>query len=194
MDFGLLGRVAVVAGKPLDERVVFARALTDEGAKVVETDLESGVAAVREAVENYGRLDVVVTVLECNPEVEVDATTDVSVLLEAWESVLRLVELYQAAAPPMQEAGWGRFVAVLSTATKTVPEHGGDLAAMLHLGSLGFHKDVATTLGPSAVTVSAVLRTAAVPADEVADVVAFLASDRSGYLTGITIAVDAGAG
>lgn len=194
VDLGFADRVAVVAGNGAAPRRACAQLLAAEGAEVLEADLAGGAAAATAALERHGRLDVVVALLDRSPVPMISDITDVEELLDVWDPVLDVVELYQVTAPAFRTGGWGRFVAVLSSTAKTVGEQGGDLDAIAGLGLLGFHKDVGWTLGPDGVTANAVLRTPEVSDDEVADVVAFLASEGAGYLSGITITVDAGTG
>ena len=194
MDLGLADRVAVVAGNDPAPRGACARTLVAEGVAVAEAELAGAAVSAEAALARHGRLDVVVALLDRSPVPTITEVRDVGQLFESWDHVLEVVELYQAAAPALRAGGWGRFVAVISANAKTVGEAGGDLDAMASLGLLGFHKDVGWTLGPDQITANAVLRTPEVSDDEVADVVAFLASEGAGYLSGITIAVDAGAG
>ena len=180
MNLGLGGRVVVIDGGDDGLGPACAAVFTAEGAQVVPT--------VDHAVEEFGRVDVVVVIPPAAGPLDLDLSADA--LDAAWEPVLDAVRTYQQALGPMEARGWGRFVYVTTTGVKEV--NGDELDLVSGLAMLGLHKCVGWEAGPSAVTANAVLRNDAVSDAEVADAVAFLASDRAGYLSGITLAVDAG--
>jgi enoyl-[acyl-carrier-protein] reductase (NADH) len=92
----------------------------------------------------------------------------------------------------MRARGWGRLITVITAGVRAVagPEH--ELDTLTGLGFLGLHKCVTGEEGLAGVTANAVLRAGDVPDDDVAAAVAFLASERAAYLSGITITVDGG--
>jgi NAD(P)-dependent dehydrogenase (short-subunit alcohol dehydrogenase family) len=124
----------------------------------------------------------------------------------------------QAVLPAMKEAGWGRIVNFSSTAGKNVSTVGGAHYTAAKAGILGFTRHLAKEVAADGITVNAVCpglidtemvratidddRTAAyarsfpIPRlglpEEVAELVAFLASDRAGYITGASLDINGG--
>jgi len=133
--------------------------------------------------------------------------------------VLAPLVLVKAVAPGMRERGWGRIVNVGSSST-IEPIQGLNLSNAHRMATVGFFKTLATELAGDGITVNTVAtgrfgterladasgsldgaREAAktgVPAgrlgesSEFGDLVAFIASDRAGYLTGTVIPLDGG--
>jgi 3-oxoacyl-[acyl-carrier protein] reductase len=124
----------------------------------------------------------------------------------------------QAVLPAMKEAGWGRIVNFSSTAGKNVSTVGGAHYTASKAGVLGFTRHLAKEVAPDGITVNAVCpglidtemvratiddaRTQAYAAgfpisrlgqpQEVADLVAFLASDQASYITGASLDINGG--
>ena len=124
----------------------------------------------------------------------------------------------QAAIGPMREAGWGRIVNFSSTAGKNVSTVGGAHYTAAKAGVLGFTRHLAKEVAGYGITVNAVcpglidtemVRAVITPerADayansfpvsrlgepgEVAELVAFLASDRASYITGASLDINGG--
>ncbi len=124
----------------------------------------------------------------------------------------------QAAIGPMREAGWGRIVNFSSTAGKNVSTVGGAHYTAAKAGVLGFTRHLAKEVSAYGITVNAVcpglidtemVRAVISPerADayargfpvsrlgeprEVAELVAFLASDRASYITGASLDINGG--
>lgn len=180
------------------------------------TDDVSVRAAVAAAVESLGRLDVVVncaapravsgapTGLEELDEADVLANVDTKVL-----GYLRVV---RAAAPHLRERG-GQVVNISGTNARVTGNVGGSIR---NIGVVALTKNLADELGPDGVSVVCVHpgltvteRTAgdpeyaakaaglnalgrAIGAEEVADVVAFLASPRGRVANGSVVTVDGG--
>jgi 3-oxoacyl-[acyl-carrier protein] reductase len=124
----------------------------------------------------------------------------------------------QAVLPPMKEAGWGRIVNFSSTAGKNVSTVGGAHYTASKAGVLGFTRHLAKEVAPDGITVNAVcpglidtemvrttiddkkmkayadsfpIQRLGLPT-EVADLVAFLASDQAAYITGASLDINGG--
>lgn len=141
--------------------------------------------------------------------------------VELWEETLRvdLTGVFlctRAIAPIMVAAGWGRVINIASIAGISGGTVGPHYAAS-KAGVIGFTKSVAQELAPYGITVNAIapgpieteMLAAQDPAavermlsltparrlgrvEEVAAVVAFLATDAAGYINGETIVIDGG--
>jgi NAD(P)-dependent dehydrogenase (short-subunit alcohol dehydrogenase family) len=175
-------------------------------------------AMVAQALDRFGRLDVLVnnaaaafsTRFEQIGEEEWRRAVDVN-LTAAFLCI-------QAALPAMKANGYGRVVNLSSTAGKSVSTLGGAHYTASKAGLLGLTRAAAKELGPYGVTVNAVCpglidteltREHATPeqlaayassfpvrrlgtAEEVADLIAFLASEQAGYITGASIDINGG--
>ncbi len=124
----------------------------------------------------------------------------------------------QAVLPSMKDGGWGRIVNFSSTAGKSVSTLGGAHYTAAKAGILGFTRHLAKEVAGDGITVNAVCPglidtemvrstidkeriqryTEGFPIsrlgkpEEVADLVAFLASDRAAYITGAAIDINGG--
>ena len=124
----------------------------------------------------------------------------------------------RAALPTMREAGWGRIVNFSSTAGKNVSTVGGAHYTAAKAGILGFTRHLAKEEAGYGITVNSVcpglidtemVRTTIDPGltkayaasfpiprlgepEEVAELVAFLASDRAAYITGASLDINGG--
>ncbi|WP_439680952.1 SDR family NAD(P)-dependent oxidoreductase [Embleya sp. MST-111070] len=124
----------------------------------------------------------------------------------------------QSALPAMRDARWGRIVNFSSTAGKTISTAGGAHYTTAKHGVLGLTRHLAKAYGPAGVTVNAVcpglidtpMARGLLPEEsladivgsfpvprigqpwEVAELVAFLASDRAAYITGAAIDINGG--
>ncbi|MEV8632782.1 SDR family NAD(P)-dependent oxidoreductase [Streptosporangium sp. NPDC051023] len=124
----------------------------------------------------------------------------------------------QQGLPAMRDGRWGRIVNFSSTAGKTISTAGGAHYTTAKHGVLGLTRHLAKAYGPDGVTVNAVcpglidtpMARALLPEEaleratqsfpvprvgqpwEVAELVAFLASDRAAYITGAAIDINGG--
>jgi 3-oxoacyl-[acyl-carrier protein] reductase len=188
-------------------------------AVAVQADLDDPEQAkrlVRKAAEELGGLTILVNNAGYSQHADVEELE-----LEDWERMVRVTltaafVCAQAAVPWMKEAGWGRIVNVVSLRAMTGSDHGAHYAAAKS-GLIGLTKSLALELAKYNITVNGIspgytktemtraalekhgaeimkkipLGRAAEP-EEVAAVIAFLASDDAGYITGETINVNGG--
>jgi 3-oxoacyl-[acyl-carrier protein] reductase len=172
---------------------------------------------VERTLSAFGGIDVLVLNSGGPPR-----TTAVGVTEETLEETVRLllvssVRLVALCLPHLRKSGHGRVVAITSSSVKE-PIDGLALSNAVRPGLIGWLKTLSRELGPDGITVNAIapgridtdrlrevypagpteadleaipLRRLGAPA-EIANVVCFLASDRGGYVTGTTIAVDGG--
>lgn len=124
----------------------------------------------------------------------------------------------QRALPAMRGGRWGRIVNFSSTAGKTISTAGGAHYTTAKHGVLGLTRHLAKACGPDGITVNAVcpglidtpMARAVLPGGslehvtrsfpvprlgqpwEVAELVAFLASDRAAYITGAAVDINGG--
>lgn len=173
-------------------------------------------AMVQEVLENWGRLEILVNNAGFDRPATLLKVTD-----EDWEAVLGVhlrgsLNTIRAAAPHMMERSYGKIVNISSIYART-----GAVAAISYSSAkaaiLGLTKSVARELGKHAINVNAVLPgLTATPtilkmpekykdmilketplgrmADpmEIANVVAFLASDEASFMTGACVEVTGG--
>jgi NAD(P)-dependent dehydrogenase (short-subunit alcohol dehydrogenase family) len=182
------------------------------------TSSEDVERAVGTALERFGRLDVLVNaagVLRPTRLLEMsEEEWDWVVAVNLKGSFLTS----RAAAKPMVERGFGRIVHFSSTAGKTVSTIGGSHYTAAKHGVLGLTRALAKELAPHGVTVNAVcpglidtemVRQTISPEvverfkasfpiprlgtpEEVAELVAFLTSDRASYITGAALDINGG--
>ena len=175
--------------------------------------------AFERAETAYGGVDVLVN--NVGQSAREDAGPFVESREDTWRFVLEIslmtaLRFSRRAAPGMKARGWGRILNMSSDAALVGDAGLADYAAAKS-GLIGFTRSLARELAPHGVTVNAVcpgaIRTQALgrlPADmadrvrlgspmrrigepeEVGELVAFLAGDGGGYITGQTIAVDGG--
>jgi NAD(P)-dependent dehydrogenase (short-subunit alcohol dehydrogenase family) len=182
------------------------------------TSSEDVARAVGVACERFGRLDILVNaagVLRPTRLLEMtEEEWDWVVAVNLKGSFLTS----RAAAKPMVERGFGRIVHFSSTAGKTVSTIGGSHYTAAKHGVLGLTRALAKELAPHGVTVNAVcpglidtemVRQTISPEavarfeasfpiprlgtpEEVAELIAFLTSDRASYITGAALDINGG--
>lgn len=203
------GAEAVVAKiKALGQRAIALQADVGEP--------EQARRLVQQAAEGLGGLQILVNNAGYSQHADIEGLK-----LEDWEKMLRVgltaaFVCAQAAVPYMRAAGWGRIVNVASLRAMTGSDHGAHYASA-KAGIVGLTKSLALELAKYKITVNAVApgytRTemtraaleqhgaeiaAKIPLgrpaepEEIAAVIAFLASDDASYITGETINVNGG--
>ncbi len=199
-----------------------AEALVRDGGKAVAveadvTDAESVAAMVATATETFGGVDILVNNAGFTRDMRISRMEEAD-----WDAVVDVILkgaflCTKAASAIMTERGWGRIVNISSRAHLGNPGQANYSAAKA--GILGFTRAMALELGRNGVTVNAVapgiIGTEAVRSlghfdkiveaaekitpirrlgtvEDVADAVAFLASERASYITGEVLHVTGG--
>jgi 3-oxoacyl-[acyl-carrier protein] reductase len=242
VNLGLAGRRAAIPGASSGLGLAAARALAAEGVTVVigardETRLHAAaesidgnviaipgdvgtpagaVAWAEAAAGELGGVDIVVPNAGGPPPGNFASTP-----LDAYPAALDLnllsvVALCKTLVPPMQQAGWGRVVAITSVSVRQ-PLPYLILSNTARAGATGFLKTLALEVAIDGVTVNSVLpashdtdrirqlhggdtsgAAAHIPAgrlgrpDDFGAVVAFLCSEQANFITGSALAVDGG--
>jgi NAD(P)-dependent dehydrogenase (short-subunit alcohol dehydrogenase family) len=180
-----------------------------------KSDVASLVATVE---ERFGQIDILVNnagVLRPTKIVEIDEDEwDFVVGVNLKGTFL----CSQAVIPGMRNRGWGRIVNLSSTAGKNVSTIGGAHYTAAKAGVLGLTRHIASEVAHDGITVNAVcpglidtdmtrrtITTAETEAyaasfpiprlgrpDEVAELIAFLATDRAAYITGASMDINGG--
>jgi 3-oxoacyl-[acyl-carrier protein] reductase len=200
----LRGAGCVAEGYPAD--------LTDRAA------VDEMVARVR---ERFGRIDILVNnagMVAVGDTEGQDETAFIEVDAASWDGQLdqtlgTAFNVTRAVAPLMVAQGYGRIVMVSSVTGPRVSAPGSPAYSAAKAGMDGLMRAIAIEVGSHGVAVNSVqpgwIATGSqLPdeveagkhtplgrsgtADEVAEVIAFVASDRASYLTGATIVVDGG--
>lgn len=241
MDLGLRGRSAVVAGASAGLGFACAEALVAEGVSVVigSRDAERNIAAAerlgngtkgliadlhcgdagadfveRAAVALGGFPDILILNSGGPPKGGFNDVGRDAFLPAIEQNLLSAVGMCEAAAPPMQERGWGRVIAITSIAVRQ-PIPYLILSNTARAGLTSYLKSMSMSLVATGVTVNSLLpgghatervidlygQSAGVehvpmgrtgrPADFGA-ACAFLASEQAGFITGVTLPVDGG--
>jgi 3-oxoacyl-[acyl-carrier protein] reductase len=173
---------------------------------------------VREVVAKWGKIDILVNNAGITRDSLLPRMSD-----EAWDEVMNtnLRGAYlctKFVLPSMLGQRWGRIINITSVAGLTGSPGQGNYAAS-KAGLIGLTKSIAWEVGPRNITVNAIApgyisteMTEALPQErkdyilseiplgrygkpeDIAELVAFLASERAGYITGQVISVDGGVG
>ena len=192
-----------------------AEALAAPGDAASSADVTRLVAA---ALKQYGSIDILINnagVLRPTPVFDIEEDEWDMVVNGNLKSTYLCS---RAALPAMREQGWGRIVNFSSSAGKNVSTVGGAHYTASKAAVLGFTRHLAKEEAPHGITVNAVCpglidtemvrstiseeRAAAYAASfpisrlgepsEVAELVAFLASDRASYITGASLDINGG--
>ena len=173
---------------------------------------------VARAVEHYGEVHILINnagILRPTPVIDIQEDEwDLVVNVNLKGTYL----CSRAVLPSMQKTGWGRIVNFSSTAGKNISTVGGAHYTAAKAGILGFTRHLAKEVAGYGITVNAVCpglidtemvrstisaERAQAYADsfpikrlgepfEVAELVAFLASDRAAYITGASLDINGG--
>jgi 3-oxoacyl-[acyl-carrier protein] reductase len=212
--------VAMVArrGEPL---VAAAKRIADEtGAKTypVAADIrkaEDCTRIIEEATAKLGRLDVLVNNDGAPPLGKTLEFDDAAWQKAVEQNLMSVVRLCRGGVPHLQKAGGGRIVNIAALSTlQPMPKFG--LSVATWAGVIGFSKTLSLEVAADGITINTICpgriateRLAKVfgadadlakeiplgrvgTPDEIAGLVAFLASGYGGYITGATFHVDGG--
>ena len=203
-----LGATVVVAD--IDEKGAGAEAAaiggTATAAALDVTDPASVTSVVDGTVGRHGRLDVWVSNAGVYPRIDFATLTP-----EQWSQVLRInltgpLLCAQAASVPMAEQGGGVIINIASLSAYRVAAPGLSHYVASKAGLVGLTKALAVELGGMGIRVVGVapcmvvetptparnpLGRSALP-DDIARVVAYLATDSAAFVSGITVPVDGG--
>jgi NAD(P)-dependent dehydrogenase (short-subunit alcohol dehydrogenase family) len=191
MDFNLGGRAALLVGLEPAIAAACAEVLMAEGAKVLGYPPPDAAGGPHDGSVDA---DIVVASSPSRPGSSILEQSDPVELRKAWGAVADAVAVYRRALPGMTERGWGRFVWIGTAQAKSLDADHDQLGAVVSLGMMGLHKVIASEEGAHGLTANAVLRGGDATEHDVANTVVFFCSEGAGYLNGVTVSVDGGAG
>jgi len=172
---------------------------------------------VERTVEAFGGIDILVNNSGGPPRGPAVGLTDEQVETAVELLLLSVIRLTELCLPQLERSGHGRIINIESSTVREPADNMG-LSNAIRPGVIGWAKTMARELGPKKITVNSIapgkIETARlmevyaersrasdmelIPlrrfgrAEEVADVICFLASDRGSYVSGATIPVDGG--
>ena len=181
------------------------------GLGVTGSNLDPGVlkSLVDRTLERWGRIDAVVNSAGHGPKGPVLELTDEDWHLGLDVYLMNVVRMTRLVVPAMQQQGGGSIVNISTYATFE-PEAAFPTSGVFRAGLAAFTKLVADNYAVDGIRVNNILPgfidsrpekeefRARIPmgrygkAEEIAEVAAFLASDRSSYMTGQNLRVDGG--
>jgi NAD(P)-dependent dehydrogenase (short-subunit alcohol dehydrogenase family) len=216
------GAVLSLCARNIEAAENLARSLDPSGRTVLcqraDVSVEGDVQAlVDQTVQRFGRIDVLVNCAGIIKHGPIDQMS-----LEAFESVLRVnltgtFLVCRAVVPVMKKQGRGKIVNMSSIAGRTARPGVGVNYAAAKAGIIGLTRTLAREVGPAGIYVNAitpgpilteltkqvgpevfakwnvgrVVNKDGLPED-VAEAVLFLASDRSDWITGVTLDINGG--
>jgi 3-oxoacyl-[acyl-carrier protein] reductase len=185
MDFGLQGKVALVAGASRGLGLAVATIFAHEGAKIAvcardESQLQGAAEAIRKAtgsqvfvnaadltdpeqaknfvrrsVAHFGSVDILINNAGGPPSMGFLEINDETWLQGFRLNLLSTIVMTREAVPIMKEKRWGRIVNITSIAVKQ-PIDGLMLSNTVRSGVIGFAKSLSNELAPFNVTVNSV--------------------------------------
>jgi 3-oxoacyl-[acyl-carrier protein] reductase len=185
MDFGLQGKVALVAGGSMGLGKAVATELAREGARIsicalddpnlpkakkdIEqetggevlavpadlTNMDDAREFVRASIEHYGTADILVNNAGGPPSVPLLEIDDDLWLFGFKLNLMSTIAMTTEVVPIMKEKKWGRIINMTSISVKQ-PIDGLMLSNTIRSGVIGFAKTLSTELAPFNVTVNSV--------------------------------------
>lgn len=243
MDLNISGRTAAVAAGTAGLGLATARALAEAGATVVvcgrdAAKLDAAVATiggsatgfvcdvsddaggrefVERAIDALGSVDILVANGGGPPAGSFESTPEREYLAALQKNLLSVVAMCTVAVPPMRERGWGRVLAITSSAVRQ-PNPGLILSNTARSGVTAFLKTLSREVARDGVTVNTIqpgihatdritqlygstpdASQMGIPAgfigdpDDFGKIAAFMCGEPARFMTGVNLQVDGGA-